>query len=108
VTIESDGLDAKQQKALHQLALVLKTATAAMFLVLVWEFGRLAPAIAVLVGALSCRAGSFGALDLTGVTLNVSSFMGIIMVAESRPRTVSCCWTMPSATLTRAWNRARR
>jgi len=51
-----------------------------MFLVLIWEFARIGPAIAVLMGALSCLAGSFIALDLTGVSLNISSFMGIIMV----------------------------
>jgi multidrug efflux pump subunit AcrB len=30
---------------------------------------------------MSCLAGSFIALDVTGMTLNISSFMGIIMVA---------------------------
>src|SRR5260370_20269368 len=52
-----------------------------MFLILVWEFARLAPSIACLVAAMSCLAGSFIALYLTGMTLNISSFMGIIMVA---------------------------
>jgi CzcA family heavy metal efflux pump len=81
VTLEYGGLYAEQQTAFHQLALVLLAGTAAMFLVLVWEFGRLGPSLAVLIGALACLAGSFAALDLTGVTLNISSFMGIIMVA---------------------------
>jgi multidrug efflux pump subunit AcrB len=81
VTLEYSGLYAEQQKAFHQLALVLLASIVAMFLILIWEFGRLTPAIAVLLGALSCLAGSFLALDLTGITLNISSFMGIIMVA---------------------------
>ena len=81
VTLEYGGLYAEQQTAFHQLALVLLAGTAAMFLVLVWEFGRLGPSLAVLIGALACLTGSFAALDLTGVTLNISSFMGIIMVA---------------------------
>ncbi len=81
VTLEYGGLYAEQQKAFHQLALVLLASVVAMFLVLVWEFGRLTPAIAVLLGALSCLAGSFLALEVTGITLNISSFMGIIMVA---------------------------
>jgi len=80
VTIEYGGLYGDQQKSFHQLALVLLAGTIAMFLVLVWEFARMMPAIAVLLGALSCLAGSFIALDLTGVSLNISSFMGIIMV----------------------------
>jgi CzcA family heavy metal efflux pump len=80
VSLEYSGLYAEQQKSFHQLALVLVAGTIAMFLVLVWEFARMAPAIAVLLGALSCLAGSFIALDLTGISLNISSFMGIIMV----------------------------
>jgi CzcA family heavy metal efflux pump len=81
VTLEYSGLYAEQQKAFHQLALVLVASIAAMFLILAWEFRRLTPAIAVLLGAFSCLVGSFLALDLTGITLNISSFMGIIMVA---------------------------
>ena len=80
VTLEYGGLYAEQQKAFHDLALVLVAGTVAMFLILVWEFARLAPAVAVLMGALSCLAGSFIGLELTGLTLNISSFMGIIMV----------------------------
>jgi multidrug efflux pump subunit AcrB len=80
VTIEYGGLYAEQQRAFHQLALVLVASIVAMFLVLIWEFRRLTPAIAVLAAAFSCLAGSFAALDLTGITLNISSFMGIIMV----------------------------
>jgi multidrug efflux pump subunit AcrB len=81
VSLEYSGLYAEQQKAFHQLALVLIASIVGMFLILVWEFGRLTPVIGVLLGAFSCLAGSFLALDLTGITLNISSFMGIIMVA---------------------------
>ena len=81
VTLEYGGLYAEQQKSFHQLTLVLAASLGGMFLILIWEFGRLTPAIAVLLGALSCLVGSFLMLDLTGITLNISSFMGIIMVA---------------------------
>ena len=81
VSLEYGGLYAQQQQAFHELALVLVAGTFMMFLVLVWEFARLAPAIACLVAAMSCLAGSFIALFVTGMTLNISSFMGIIMVA---------------------------
>jgi CzcA family heavy metal efflux pump len=81
VTLEYSGLYAEQQKAFHELELVLIASVVAMFLVVIWEFGRLTPALAVLLGAFSCLAGSFAALELTGITLNISSFMGIIMVA---------------------------
>jgi multidrug efflux pump subunit AcrB len=81
VSLEYGGLYADQQRAFQQLGMVLAAAIFGMFLVLVWEFGRLKPALAVIVGALSCLAGAFAALELTGITLNISSFMGIIMVA---------------------------
>jgi len=81
VTLEYGGLYAQQQAAFGELTLVLIAGTAVVFLILVWEFGRIAPALACLIAALASLAGSFGALDATGVTLNISSFMGIIMVA---------------------------
>jgi CzcA family heavy metal efflux pump len=80
VTIEYGGLYAQQRTAFRELTLVLIAASLAMFLILVWEFARLGPAIACIAAALSCLAGSLLALYLTGMTLNISSFMGIIMV----------------------------
>jgi CzcA family heavy metal efflux pump len=81
VTLEYLGLYAEQQIAFQQLKLVLIAGLVAMFLVVIWEFGRIMPAVAVLLGAVGCLAGSFAALELAGLTLNISSFMGIIMVA---------------------------
>jgi CzcA family heavy metal efflux pump len=81
VSLEYGGLYAQQQQAFRELALVLIAGTILMFLILVWEFSRLAPALACLIAAMACLAGSLLALDATGVTLNISSFMGIIMVA---------------------------
>ena len=81
VSLEYGGLYAQQQHAFQELALVLVAGTVLMFLILVWEFARIAPAIACLIAAMSCLAGSFIAIDVTGMTLNISSFMGIIMVA---------------------------
>jgi CzcA family heavy metal efflux pump len=81
VSLEYGGLYAQQQQAFRELTLVLVAGTILMFLILVWEFARLAPAIGCLAAAMSCLAGSFIALDLTGMNLNISSFMGIIMVA---------------------------
>jgi CzcA family heavy metal efflux pump len=81
VTLEYGGLYAQQQKAFGQLTVVLVAGTVVIFLILVWEFGRLGPAVACLVAALASLAGSFAGLSMTRVTLNISSFMGIIMVA---------------------------
>ena len=81
VTLEYGGLYAEQQKAFGQLGMVLVAGAVVIFLILVWEFGRLAPATACLIAAMASLAGSLAALWLTGITLNISSFMGIIMVA---------------------------
>jgi len=81
VSLEYGGLYAEQQKAFGQLALVLVAGAVVLFLILLWEFGRLTPAIACLVAAMASLAGSLAALWLGGITLNISSFMGIIMVA---------------------------
>lgn len=80
VTLEYGGLYAQQQKAFHQLSLVLLAGIVATFTILLWEFARFAPAIAVLTGAAACLWGSFAALIIAGVSLNISSFMGLIMV----------------------------
>ena len=61
--------------------MVLLAGAVVIFLILVWEFGRLAPSIACLIAAMASLAGSLAALWFTGITLNISSFMGIIMVA---------------------------
>jgi CzcA family heavy metal efflux pump len=80
VTLQYGGLYADQQKAFRELGMVLIAGTIGMFLIVLWEFRRMAPAIAVLIGALACLAGSFLGMWLTAITLNISSFMGIIMV----------------------------
>jgi CzcA family heavy metal efflux pump len=81
VTLEYGGLYAEQQRAFGQLAMVLVAGAVVIFLILVWEFGRLAPAFACLVAAMASLSGSFAVLWLSDITLNISSFMGIIMVA---------------------------
>ena len=81
ISIEYGGLYAQQETAFRQLSIVLIAGTVLMFLVLLWEFRRFAPAVACLIAAVSCLAGSFAALRFTGITLNISSFMGLIMVA---------------------------
>jgi CzcA family heavy metal efflux pump len=81
VSLEFGGLYAEQQKSFGQLAMVLVAGAVVILLILVWEFGRLAPSVACLIAAIASIAGSLAALWFTGITLNISSFMGIIMVA---------------------------
>ncbi|MGH7813680.1 MAG: efflux RND transporter permease subunit [Candidatus Binataceae bacterium] len=81
VSLEYGGLYAQQQTAFAQLTIVLVAGLVSMLLILVWEFERMAPALACLIAAIASLAGSFIGLYATGMTLNISSFMGIIMVA---------------------------
>ncbi len=80
VSLELGGLYAQQQSAFHQLTLVMAAGMVAVMLIVLWEFGRAAPALATMIAALACLAGSLAALALTGIMLNISSFMGVIMV----------------------------
>ncbi len=51
-----------------------------MFLVLLFEFRNFSARISILASAVLSTAGVFVALLLTGITFNLSSFMGLIMV----------------------------
>jgi multidrug efflux pump subunit AcrB len=80
VSVEFGGLFAQQAEAFDELTVVMIFGIVAMFLIVVWEFGRFAPALATIVAAMASLAGSLAALAAAGATLNISSFMGIIMV----------------------------
>jgi len=74
------GTYEEQQKSFHALMLVLVLATLLVFLVLLFEFRTLAAPVAILASALLSTSGVFLALLVTGVTFNIASFMGLIMV----------------------------
>ena len=74
------GTYEEQQKSFHDLMLVLVLATVLVFLVLLFEFRTLAAPLSILVSALLSTSGVFLALLITGITFNIASFMGLIMV----------------------------
>lgn len=80
VRLELGGLYQQQQQAFHGMAIVMIVGVLAVFAVLVWEFGDFASAAAVLLGAIVCVTGGLIGLYISGLTLNVSSLMGLIMV----------------------------
>ncbi len=80
IRVEYGGKYAEQQKSFHDLALVLVLAILLVFIVLLFEFGSFAAPVAILSSALLSTAGVFIALVITGMTFNLSSFMGMIMV----------------------------
>ena len=74
------GTYEEQQKSFHDLMLVLVLAIVLVFLVLLFEFRTLAAPVSILASALLSTSGVFLALLITGITFNIASFMGLIMV----------------------------
>jgi CzcA family heavy metal efflux pump len=74
------GTYEEQQKSFRDLMLVLVLAIVLVFVVLLFEFRSLAAPVSILASALLSTSGVFLALLITGVTFNIASFMGLIMV----------------------------
>jgi multidrug efflux pump subunit AcrB len=80
IRVEYGGLYKTQQQSFRDLTLVLILAVIFVFLVLLFEFKNFSAPISILVSAVLSTAGVFLALFLAGITFNLSSFMGLIMV----------------------------
>ncbi len=78
--IEFGGLYKVQQGSFHMLAQVAVMSVVLIFVILVFEFRSFSHPIAIVVATVLCTFGALLALMLTGSTLNISSFMGAIMV----------------------------
>ena len=79
-TYELGGLYESQQASFHDLLSVLGLALAAVFIVLVIQFRAFSPALIIISAAPLSLLGVFGMLLATDTALNVSSFMGIILM----------------------------
>jgi CzcA family heavy metal efflux pump len=80
ISIVYGGIYQQQQQSFAQLLLVLLAGLALVAVVILVEFGDWrAPIVTVLV-ALGSLAGVFTMLSLTGMTLNISSFVAAIMM----------------------------
>src|SRR6185312_9613085 len=80
IRVEYGGTYKEQQKSFRDLTIVLLLAVVLVFLVLLFEFRSYTAPIAILSSAILSTSGVFVALLVTRTTLNVSSFMGLIMV----------------------------
>jgi len=80
IRVEYGGLYKTQQQSFRDLTLVLALAVMFVFLVLLFEFRNFSAPISILVSAILSTAGVFVALLVSGITFNLSSFMGLIMV----------------------------
>ena len=78
--IEFGGLYQVQQESFLGLTQVLLGSIVLIFIVLVLEFRSFSHPTAIVVATLLCTSGALLALYITGTTLNISSFMGLIMV----------------------------
>jgi multidrug efflux pump subunit AcrB len=74
------GLYQSQQESFNSLVLVLSIAVLLVFGVLVAQFRRFTAALVVISAAPLSLVGAFGLLFITGTPLNVSSFMGVILL----------------------------
>ena len=79
-TYEIGGQYESQQSSFHDLLFVLGLALAAVFTVLVIQFRAFLPALVIISAAPMSLIGVFFLLLVTGTPLNVSSFMGIILM----------------------------
>lgn len=80
VRVEYGGTYQEQQQSFHQLLQVLVISLALVFGVLLVEFRNFSAPIAILASSILSVTGVVMALLLTGITFNVASFMGLIMV----------------------------
>jgi CzcA family heavy metal efflux pump len=78
--IEFGGLYQLQRESFLGLAQVAVMSVLLIFIILVLEFRSFSHPIAILAATILCGSGALAALYLTGSTLNISSFMGAIMV----------------------------
>ena len=78
--IEFGGLYQIQRESFLGLTQVLLMSILLIFIILVFEFRSFSHPIAILVATLLCSFGALLALFVTRSTLNIASFMGIIMV----------------------------
>jgi multidrug efflux pump subunit AcrB len=80
IRVELGGQYAGQQAAFHALLLVLALAAASVIGVMVIQFQSFIEPLVVLVAAPLSFVGAIGLLLITGTPLNVSSFMGLILL----------------------------
>jgi len=80
VRVEYGGTYQEQQKSFHDLVRVLVLALALVFGVLLADFRNFSAPVAILTSSILSISGVVFGLLITGITFNVASFMGLIMV----------------------------
>lgn len=78
-TVQYGGLYAQQQQSFKNLVVVLLAAILLVFTVLLVEFRSFYEPTAIIFGAILAMFGTVAALWITGITLNIVSFLGAII-----------------------------
>jgi CzcA family heavy metal efflux pump len=78
-TVEFGGLYQQQQESFRNLVMVLLAAILLVFTVLLIEFRSFNEPVAIVFGAILAMFGTVAALWITGITLNIVSFLGAII-----------------------------
>ncbi len=78
-SLEFGGLYQQQQESFHNLTLVLLMAVFLVFAVLLVEFRSFLEPLAIVLGAVLALFGIVIALHVTGISLNIVSFLGAII-----------------------------
>jgi CzcA family heavy metal efflux pump len=80
MSIEYGGVYQTQQESFRGLFVVAVSAFMLVFIVLLFEFGEFAVPISIFIINLLSLFGVAAALWIAGVTFNISSFVGVIMI----------------------------
>ena len=80
VSLDYGGIYQTQQESFFGLLLVALAAFMLVFIVLLFEFGEFKVPLSIFIINVLSLFGVFGALWLSGVTFNISSFVGVIMI----------------------------
>jgi multidrug efflux pump subunit AcrB len=80
MTLEYGGLYREQQASFREMTMALGLAVVLVFITLLIEFRSFAHPAAIVTGAVLALSGVLAALLITRTTLNVVSYMGMIMV----------------------------
>ncbi|HQV33016.1 MAG TPA: efflux RND transporter permease subunit, partial [Calditrichia bacterium] len=80
ITLRIGGASESQRQAFYQLLLILGFGTLMVFAILLFEFKSFKTAAIVMTGTLLSISGVFLLLWITGIPLDISAFMGMIMI----------------------------
>jgi multidrug efflux pump subunit AcrB len=79
-TLSYGGVYQTQQESFQSLLIVALTAVLLVFVILLFEFREFTVPVSILIIDVLSMSGVFAALWLTGVSFNISSFVGVIMI----------------------------